>query len=136
MKKTLIIAFVIGSFFAIGCSNDSHSIDNTPKDAELQKMIVENLDFLGVNASMVVTPKKNNETQKVLFAPFGKEESMLKGLGFKIDLKTVSTEKCGLKKLAAAKEVGRITDRGGCAQVRKDPTNSSRYCVKEINCQQ
>ena len=119
LSITLLLAIIVS------CSETKTEVNSID-----QSEIFDHLELLSENQSLLVLP----EGQKTYFAPIGEEIRLLTSLGYKVNTGVSSRgEKCNLSKMDAAKEVGSITDGGGCAQVRKQ--KSGKYCVKEIPCQ-
>jgi len=137
MKKFIFLFVLLSSLIITSCSNENDDIVNQTQETNLQKIVQSQLEFLGDKTSLIIPPQENYDSPKVFFSPYGKEISMLKSLGFTViqNNNKSSGELCGLGTYAAGREVGRITDAGGCAQVRNDPDNSGKYCVKAIQCQ-
>ena len=133
MKKVVYLGMIF--LVLLGCSDNLTEQDEIALD-NIEAKFIEEIDFLTSKNSMLITPSNHEIQQTILFSPQGKENSLLKNMGFDVNQSSTFYARsgdCTLSKMGAAKAVGKITDSGGCAQVRKG--SNGKYCVKKIKCQ-
>lgn len=119
----------------VSCSENSLDQNDNQLNG-IEKEFVEQVEFLTSKNSMVITPNYHSIDQQIAFSPQGIEINLLSSLGFEFDQSSLFSKgdwKCGFGKYGAAREVGRITDNGGCALVKKGDDDD--YCVKEVACE-
>ncbi len=137
-RTLFLLLVVLLSFISIySCQTEDELSITKEESVSLDQLIQTNLSVLPPDYSLLIPPQSSFDEPTVIVAPKEKEAEVLATYGFVVidESNARAKENCGLSAMKAAKEVGKITDAGGCAQVKGDPAASGKYCVKKIICQ-